>query len=423
MSATQGNYSDDQALLDISSGVRVSPTAYGPSLPERPRPRAPGARRASSRAGTRRSSAPPTPRPPSDPGCSRRRSPAARPTSGAAGQRTVDAVAAADRAGRVADGLARTGPDARRAHAARSCAGIASSWSTLPSQDADADLDALLAARAPDELRDRRAAAARRPGAPVPAHRHGRARDGGARPALEHHASRRRGDGHRPDAHRAAPPRPRRPRRGHGLAHPARPARVRVRRWSRCASATRHVAPRRIRALEVMLAGWALLLAALRAGRPRARRPAHGALAFLWLPAIVLVPGRDRPVQRDVRGPADHRPRARPGRADRPPRAPGRARPLVPAAVTLAVYLADLATGSNLITLSLLGPNPRAGARFYGIGNELEPALPDPAVRRPGGAVHGPRALARRGRRPSRSAGWRSRWPSARACSAPTSAA
>ena len=49
--------------------------------------------------------------------------------------------------------------------------------------------------------------------------------------------------------------------------------------------------------------------------------------------------------------------------------------PLVPSAVTLAAYAADLAFGSPLIIRSLLGVNPRSGSRFYGLGNELESTL------------------------------------------------
>jgi hypothetical protein len=50
--------------------------------------------------------------------------------------------------------------------------------------------------------------------------------------------------------------------------------------------------------------------------------------------------------------------------------------PLVPAVVTVVAYVADLAAGSPLIVRSLFGPNPLFGARFYGIGNELEATLP-----------------------------------------------
>jgi hypothetical protein len=48
----------------------------------------------------------------------------------------------------------------------------------------------------------------------------------------------------------------------------------------------------------------------------------------------------------------------------------------VPCAVTVLSYTVDLARGSDLIVRSLLGPNPRFGSRYYGLGNELEATLP-----------------------------------------------
>jgi hypothetical protein len=47
----------------------------------------------------------------------------------------------------------------------------------------------------------------------------------------------------------------------------------------------------------------------------------------------------------------------------------------VAAGVTVGVHVLDLLFGSTLIVRSLLGPNPLLGARFYGIGNELEITL------------------------------------------------
>ena len=41
-------------------------------------------------------------------------------------------------------------------------------------------------------------------------------------------------------------------------------------------------------------------------------------------------------------------------------------------AITVIAYAIDVIAGSGLTQLSLLGPNPLYGARFYGIGNELE---------------------------------------------------
>jgi hypothetical protein len=42
---------------------------------------------------------------------------------------------------------------------------------------------------------------------------------------------------------------------------------------------------------------------------------------------------------------------------------------------TVLGYAADVVAGSSLTQLSLLGPNPAAGHRYYGIGNELEAIL------------------------------------------------
>lgn len=47
----------------------------------------------------------------------------------------------------------------------------------------------------------------------------------------------------------------------------------------------------------------------------------------------------------------------------------------VASAVTVLAYAVDVIAGSPLTSLSLLGPNPGLGVRFYGIGNELEALL------------------------------------------------
>jgi hypothetical protein len=47
----------------------------------------------------------------------------------------------------------------------------------------------------------------------------------------------------------------------------------------------------------------------------------------------------------------------------------------VAAAATALAYAIDMVAGSPLTSLSLLGPNPGLGVRFYGIGNELEALL------------------------------------------------
>jgi hypothetical protein len=47
----------------------------------------------------------------------------------------------------------------------------------------------------------------------------------------------------------------------------------------------------------------------------------------------------------------------------------------VASALTVLAYATDVVAGSPLTSLSLLGPNPGLGVRFYGIGNELEALL------------------------------------------------
>jgi len=49
--------------------------------------------------------------------------------------------------------------------------------------------------------------------------------------------------------------------------------------------------------------------------------------------------------------------------------------PAVGSGLTVAAYAVDVIAGSPLTSLSLLGPNPGLGVRFYGIGNELEALL------------------------------------------------
>lgn len=45
-------------------------------------------------------------------------------------------------------------------------------------------------------------------------------------------------------------------------------------------------------------------------------------------------------------------------------------------AISVAAYAIDVVLGSSLTSLSVLGPNPGSGTRFFGIGNELEALLP-----------------------------------------------
>ncbi|MGH2924602.1 MAG: hypothetical protein ACRDK1_01370 [Solirubrobacterales bacterium] len=55
--------------------------------------------------------------------------------------------------------------------------------------------------------------------------------------------------------------------------------------------------------------------------------------------------------------------------------APGFGALAIAGGVTVAAYAVDVVAGSHLTELSLIGPNPAGGIRFYGIGNELEATL------------------------------------------------
>ena len=67
------------------------------------------------------------------------------------------------------------------------------------------------------------------------------------------------------------------------------------------------------------------------------------------------------------------------------------------AALTVLAYAVDVIAGSPLTSLSLLGPNPGLGVRFYGIGNELEALLAVLVVAGTGAWLSGS-GLARSGR-------------------------
>lgn len=49
--------------------------------------------------------------------------------------------------------------------------------------------------------------------------------------------------------------------------------------------------------------------------------------------------------------------------------------PILPIFTALGLYTVDLANDSHLIVRSLLGPNPKFGSRFFGAGNEMEAAF------------------------------------------------
>jgi hypothetical protein len=159
------------------------------------------------------------------------------------------------------------------------------------------------------------------------------------------------------------------------------------------------VADRRIRVLGGTIAVWLVLAIAI--GRAPARRQSVAAwlgLAFAYLPLLLLVAAALEPKYADVEGLL-----VAIG-------AGGLAvltlilvrgwwAAAVACGITVGAYAVDMFTGSELTKLSLLGPNPIYGARFYGIGNELEALF---AVMVPVGVAAGLSAYTGWGRRVSR---------------------
>jgi hypothetical protein len=133
------------------------------------------------------------------------------------------------------------------------------------------------------------------------------------------------------------------------------------------------ILPHRDDAVEIIAACWAaataLLWLALRRDGLRAAARIFF-LAAIWLPAVALLTAAIRPS-----GTAEGLILALGSLAlglitDR--LVPWPAAPLVPAAVSFGAHAIDLALGSHLTGLSIAGPNPKGGSRFFGIGNELE---------------------------------------------------
>jgi hypothetical protein len=132
------------------------------------------------------------------------------------------------------------------------------------------------------------------------------------------------------------------------------------------------VGPRRWKVVVGGLAAAIALLGVACAGQWR-RVGRAALLAALWLPSVLLATGAIDPaplVELGIIGFASATLALLTDRLLPWPRGL-----VAPAAVTLGAHLLDLALGSSLIERSLLGPNPLHGARFYGIGNELEITL------------------------------------------------
>jgi hypothetical protein len=133
------------------------------------------------------------------------------------------------------------------------------------------------------------------------------------------------------------------------------------------------VLSRRGTALRWFVIGVAALAAALwfrrrREGLDEALRT--GFLAAMWLPGVALVTAYLQPTRLAETILLAGGSLALGSATDRLVRWP--LAPAVPGLLVFGAHAIDLARGSPLIGASLAGPNPKGGARFFGIGNELE---------------------------------------------------
>ena len=175
-----------------------------------------------------------------------------------------------------------------------------------------------------------------------------------------------------------------------------------------------HVKSRRGPALELTFGLWLVVFAGLSLfGRARLGLRL-GLLTGMWLPGVALVTGAidpSRGVEAATLAVGSLALAFATDRAVRWPRAPA-----VPAAAVLLAHAVDLVAGSPLIVRSLAGPNPGFGARFFGIGNELEAILAVMVLlgrrraarppRRAAESRSGSRSSARARRSSSERAGW-----------------
>jgi hypothetical protein len=136
----------------------------------------------------------------------------------------------------------------------------------------------------------------------------------------------------------------------------------------------RVIGGRRLPALGFLLGAWALL-AALAApwARWRAWAMRVGALGVLWTPVAVLVPAALEPSAAVEYATIALVCLALGALTDA--LVPWPRAVLAPAVVAVVVLTADALAGTQLLMRSLLGPDPILGARFYGIGNELKSGL------------------------------------------------
>jgi hypothetical protein len=136
------------------------------------------------------------------------------------------------------------------------------------------------------------------------------------------------------------------------------------------------VTGRRGETLRWLAGAWLALLAGLQlaAGERGVRAAVRiGTLAMLWVPGLALLTAAIEPSREVEAAIVGLGAIALGAITDRLARWP--LGPAIPTAVVFVAHAVDLARGSALIGASMAGPNPAGGARFYGIGNELEVIL------------------------------------------------
>jgi hypothetical protein len=377
-SATQSGYSARQALLDLTAGTRTSLGTYRPSDPPlltfTPAAAAPAG--AAGRitlwpAAVRRAATAPAE---IFPGLLAGSIPGGAGYAGVAGQENLEAIAAAGRDGSVAAVSlgAPTTVAARAQTLLRDHRLVVASLT--PGATGDRELGELIAARRPDEL-----LIATQAPPPIQGPQllwmgiAGLGRPGGLTSATTHVPGVVAGIDVLPTV----------------LDHLGIAVPKAVRGEPITASGSRDVAgiealsnrlgvigARRTPAIEAFFFTWlgvVLLAGVLRDRRGIAYGMRLGGLALTWLPALLLVTAAIDPSRQaellTIAGGAFGL-AALTDRLLRWPRGVA-----LPAIVGLLFYAVDLANHSHLVIRSLLGPSPRSGSRFYGLGNELEIAL------------------------------------------------
>ena len=386
-SSVLGEYRQEQALLDVSQGTRHTLSLYSPRDPLRldldPATRtisnwAPTERRARRVSVTLR------------PGLLAQSIPGGAGFAGVAGGDTRPAIVAADEAGRVASvSLGPVDTLARRAQelsAQRALVSVA----VPPTPAGRAQLDRLIAARAPDELLmvahlpptppDR--ALTKPPSRFVkqPAFAVGGLTDAEpgsiASPTTRHDGLVSAIDVLPTILDHVGIDVPNKSR-GTEIETAGRLSAAELedqrRRWSDVRSGRQSASMRGVIAIALVIF---LFLGALR-GLRAAVAPAVriGALGLMWWPTAVLASAAVEPGTRlqetALIGILSVLLGAITDRVAPWPRGP-----ILPAAVGIAAYTVDLALGGALLTNSVLGPSVAFGARFFGVSNELEPLLP-----------------------------------------------